>query len=123
MISKQIVTGALVAVFAASPMMAGAATRSDMQSKAAAKSTKAAAATHATTGTVKTVDATTLVITKAGKKASPMTFTVNPSTHTEGTLAVGSPVSVRYRDEGNAHVAMAITVQKPMATSRKGTAK
>jgi hypothetical protein len=41
-----------------------------------------------------------------------MTFMTNTSTHKEGTMAVGSSVSVRYRQEGNDYVATAVSVKQ-----------
>jgi hypothetical protein len=73
---------------------------------AAAHKTKAAP-THATSGVVKSVDDATLVITRSGK-AGEMTFTLNPSTHREGTISVGAPVSVRYHAEGKTNIATAV---------------
>ena len=76
--------------------------------KAAAKST---VATHSTTGTVKSIDSSTLVISKPGNKGD-MTFTVNGSTMKDGTVGVGSNVTVRYQTEGKSMVATAIS-EKP----------
>jgi hypothetical protein len=87
-------------------------------SSTAKPAANATIANHSTTGTVKSVDASTLVITHAGKKAEDMTFTVNSSTQKEGDVAVGAPVSVRYHDEGGAHVAAAI-VAKPAKAAGK----
>jgi len=69
--------------------------------------------THATHGVVKSVDDSTLVITRTGKTHGEMTLTVNSSTHREGEVGVGSPVSVRYRQEGKSYIATAISVQPP----------
>ena len=66
------------------------------------------AAKHATRGTVKSINATTLVITRPGK--SDMTFELDPSLHREGTIDVGTMVSVRYHEEGARHIATAIAV-------------
>jgi hypothetical protein len=41
-----------------------------------------------------------------------MTFKLSPTTHRDGTIVVGSTVSVRYREEGKDHVATAIALQK-----------
>ena len=68
-------------------------------------------ASHATTGVVKSMDAGTLVITRSGKPGGEMTFVMNPSTHKEGAVAVGSTVSVRYREDGKTYVATAITAK------------
>ena len=72
--------------------------------------TTATAATHATTGVVKSIDDSTLVIARSGKKGD-MTFAVSPSTHREGSVAVGSQVSVRYNESGKTYTATAITAQ------------
>lgn len=84
--------------------------------KAAAKSTMA---THSTTGTVKSIDSNTLVISKPGKKGD-MTFAVNGSTMKDGTVGVGSTVTVRYQAEGKSMVATAISEKpaKQMASTK-----
>ena len=69
--------------------------------------------THATKGTVKSIDASTLVITRKGKTGGVMTFALNPATHLQGTVAVGTSVDVRYREDGKTYVATAITAQQP----------
>ena len=73
--------------------------------------------THATRGVVKSMDASTLVITRTGKMHGEMTFALNPTTHLQGTVAVGTPVSVRYREDVKTYVATAVTAQpsKPRA--------
>ena len=83
--------------------------------------TKTMIADHATTGVVKSVNGTALVITRSGKDAGEMTFVLDHSTKRDGTIAVGAPVSVRYRENGSSHVATAITAQhaKSQATSKK----
>jgi hypothetical protein len=60
---------------------------------------------------VKSVDDTTLVITRATGNHADMTFTLNESTHREGTIASDTAVSVRYRDEGKMHVATAVQAE------------
>jgi hypothetical protein len=115
---KYIVAAALAAIVAV-PMIGVAQTA---QAPAAAKKETAktaakAAPTHATKGVVKSVDESTLVITKSGKKPEDMTFMVNASTHKEGAVAVGAPVSVRYQEEGKNHVATAVSVEQPKAKS------
>ena len=79
---------------------------------APAKTTHTAKSDHATTGTVKSVSDTSLVLTKSGKKHGEMTFQLDPSIHKDGAVAVGSHVSIRYRDDGNTHIATAITAHK-----------
>ena len=87
-------------------------------SQPAAKSQSAAkneSATHSTRGVVKSINDSTLVITRSGKKAGEMTLALNSSTHRDGTIAVGTPVSVRYTHEGKNYVATAITAQQAKA--------
>ncbi len=111
-------TALLVGALAAVPLVGHAATSGTIQTKPAAK--HAPAATHATRGVVKSVDGTTLVITRAGKKAGEMTFMLDQSTRREGTIAVGAPVSVRYREDGTTYMATAVTAHaaKPQAAHK-----
>jgi hypothetical protein len=50
-----------------------------------------------------------------------MTFDLNTATHREGALEVGAPVSIRYRNENNAHIAMAVTAQPVKRPAAHGT--
>ena len=79
---------------------------------APAAAAKTAKSDHATTGTVKSISDTSLVLTTSGKKHHEMTFQLDSSVHKEGAIAVGSHVSIRYREDGNKHVATAITANK-----------
>jgi hypothetical protein len=105
--------GALITM----PAAGFAAPAGKLQATTAAKHT-AAPATRATRGVVKSIDASTLVITTADKKHPEMTFALNTSTERGGTVAVGSPVSVRYHMDGKTMMATAITVQ-PAKTASK----
>jgi len=78
----------------------------------------ATAAVHATKGVVKSVDATTLVITKTAGKGPETTFVLNASTQKQGDIAVGSPVDVRYHAEGKTRVATAVSVARPIAKAK-----
>lgn len=102
----------LVGVLALNPLAAFAASSSGQTSHA----TKAQKASHATAGVVKTIDATSLVITRTGS-AGEMTFTLNPATRREGSLEVGTAVSVRYREDGNTHIATAVMAQSAAKAS------
>ena len=104
-------------VFAAAPPAKAPAKATTSHSTA----TKPATADHATTGVVKSVNATALTITRSGKEAGEMRFVLNPSTKRDGKVEVGAPVSVRYREDGSSHVATAISAQhaKPQSTSKK----
>jgi hypothetical protein len=72
---------------------------------------------HATAGVVKAVSATELTITKSGKQPADMTFVLNSSTKKDGKVEVGTPVSVRYKENGTSHVATAIAAQHSKTTS------
>jgi hypothetical protein len=91
--------------------------------KPASSSTKASAkpaATHSVQGVVKSVDASSLVITKSGKK-SDMTFKLDPSTQRDGSITTGSTVSIRYHMDGSTMVATAVNAEtpKPSKTAKK----
>jgi hypothetical protein len=82
----------------------------------------APAASHSVKGVVKSIDASSLVITKSGKAGGEMTFTLNADTKRDGSPAVGSPVSVRYRAEGSSMVATAVAAQ-PAKSAKTQTKK
>jgi hypothetical protein len=77
----------------------------------AAESLETAEIVRATRGVVKAISATTLIVSRPRNRGD-IAFTLSPAVHLEGTLVVGATISVRYRDEGNDHVATAISVQK-----------
>jgi len=81
----------------------------------------ASAATHSVEGVVKSVDASTLVITKSGKKGGEMSFKLDTTTQRDGSITTGSPVSIRYRMEGSSMVATAVNAEapKPSKTAKK----
>lgn len=87
--------------------------------KAAKAAPAAAVATRATSGVVKSVNDTTLVITRTGKKPDDVTFVLNAATHRSGTIDPGARVSVRYKEDGKTNVATAITAQAPKGASKK----
>ncbi|HEY7186291.1 MAG TPA: DUF5666 domain-containing protein [Vicinamibacterales bacterium] len=120
---KVLTTFALVAALAVAgaAQAAQATTAKKDTAKPAATTKPAAAASHSVKGTVKSMDASSLVITKSGKAGGDMTFTVNADTKKDGAPAVGSSVSVRYRTEGSTNVATAVTAQaaKPAKTQAK----
>ena len=123
-IAAVVVTGTLtitpLAGFAATPgqqarpaSQAPKAQQATPAAKPEAKPARTEAASHVTTGVVKSINATTLVMTRSGKGSGEMTFEVNTFTRRDGTIEVGAPVSVRYREEGKNHIATALTVQHP----------
>ena len=102
-----LVSGAL----SITPVPAFAATRAP-ESPSPDEGSQSTVARHATRGIVKSFDATSLVISRAGNRGE-MRFELHPSIHLEGTIDVGTTVSVRYQDNGTRHVATAITVENP----------
>jgi hypothetical protein len=51
------------------------------------------------------------LIARSRKRGSEMRFTLTPSTHRRGSVAVGTP-GVRYRKEGKTDIASAITAHQ-----------
>ena len=86
-------------------------------SSASQSATKSESNTHSTRGVVKSINDSTLVITRRGKQAGELTLALNSSTHREGNIAVGTPVSVRYTHEGKDYVATAISAQQAKAAA------
>jgi hypothetical protein len=93
----------LVAVLALVPAV-GFAQATKKSAAPAAK--KSAVSAHTTTGTVKSVSDSSLVISKGGKDE---TFVVNSTTEKKGTVETGAHVSVHYTMDGKNMVATAIT--------------
>ena len=108
----------LVGLLATSGLAIAQTTKSSSKSSST-KSTSTA--THSVQGVVKSVDASSLVITKSGKKGGEMTFKLDSATQKDGSIANGSPVSVRYRMEGSSMVATAVHPEaaKPAKTAKK----
>jgi len=103
-------TAALLGILLAAPW-AGLAAPAQAKAATTTPASKAAAGTHSTTGTVKSVTATALVVAHSGKNSGDMTFVLDPSTHREGAIDVGSSVSVRYRESGQSNIATAVTAR------------
>jgi hypothetical protein len=66
-------------------------------------------ATHFTQGTIASIDANQLVITKKVRgKAQQVAFAINSETQRSGNLATGSRVSVQYREIDRRNIAAAV---------------
>jgi hypothetical protein len=77
--------------------------------KAGSTAKTASAAAHSARGVVKSLDASSRVITqKAGKSTKEMSFVLDNSTQKEGDVAVGTPVQVTYHNAAKQHVASAV---------------
>jgi len=90
------------------PMLAMASAPQTQKPKASAKAA-AKAATHSTSGIVRSLDTGTLVIAKNDKTTKTDTFVLGPTTVKKGDVAVGVKVSVRYTTEGGQNIATAVT--------------
>jgi hypothetical protein len=100
---------------------AGSAFAATPQTTSAKKATPAAS--HTVKGTVKSLDSSTLVLSR--KKGADMTFALDSNTAKQGAPAVGSDVSVRYHNEGKTMMATAITAQavKQVASTKPAASK
>jgi hypothetical protein len=72
-------------------------------------------ATHATKGVVKSIDATSLVIARSGRRTKEQTFAMDQTTHQVGPVVVGATVEVRYRTEQGRRLASVVSVQEQKA--------
>src|SRR3954449_11874468 len=121
---KKMMQAALVAAAVlAVPAMSLAAQTKPATAPAAKSAGKAAsAATHSAKGVVKSMDATSLVVTEKGKDVS---YVLDASTKKEGDPAVGSNVTVMYKTEGTQHVATDVkaAAAKPAHSSTKPAKK
>ena len=98
--------GAFTAVFLAGSAAASRASSPDAPPQSYPSTT--AVSNHALSGVVKSVDATTLVVTRAGKSPGEITFVLGPSTHRDGVIGIGATVQVRFRTERDAYIATAV---------------
>ena len=83
------------------------------QSTSTASTKPAAAASHTVSGTVKAMDANMLTVTPSGKDKADLMVMLNSSTTKEGALAVGSKVSVHYKEENGQKIATAVKASAP----------
>jgi|AmaraimetP72IA01_FD_contig_31_1730613_length_502_multi_10_in_0_out_0_1 hypothetical protein len=125
-ITKAIAIAAMIAFPVASfAQSAPAAPAKTQTAPAPAKAEKAEkgtkkVASHATSGVVKSVSDSQLVITHgSGKSAKDETFVVNASTTKTGTIETGSKVSVHYTTEGSTMTATSIAASAPKASKKK----
>ena len=115
------VTKAAVLVAALAIPVAAFAAQADAKKPAAKK--EHAVMSHTTSGAVKSISDTSLVITKgAGKNAKDETFTVNASTKKDGDIAAGAKVTVAYTMDGANMVATSIKAA-PAKPAKKAPSK
>ena len=96
-------------------------TKAHSNSPAAPQAKITQPATHFTQGTITSIDANALVITKKVRgKAEQTRFTLNSQTQRNGNLAAGTRVSVQYREQKGQNIAAAVR-ELTVATSAKPT--
>ena len=110
------------AVLAVPAMSLAAQTKPAASAKQTAPAKPAATAkpaVHTAQGVVKSMDASSLVLTEKSKKD--VTFVVDASTKKEGDVAVGSTVHVTYKDDASQHIATDIkrAAAKPAKAAKK----
>jgi hypothetical protein len=69
-------------------------------------------ATHATKGVVKSIDTTSLVITRSTRRTKEQTFAIDGATRQVGRVTVGATVEIRYRSEDGHRLATVVSVQE-----------
>ena len=78
-------------------------------------------ATHFTQGTITSIAASQLVLNQTVRgKTQKLTFTLNPQTQRNGNLAVGTRVTVQYREDNSQKIATAV---RESAVKSTGAAK
>ena len=78
-------------------------------------------ATHFTQGTITSIQANQLVITrKIRGKPEQVTFAINSQTQQSGNLVPGARVSVQYREQDHQNVAAAVREMAAEAASKPG---
>jgi hypothetical protein len=78
-------------------------------------------ATHFTQGTITSINANEVVITKKVRgKAEQAKFAINSQTQRNGNLAAGTRVSVQYREQNGQNIAAAVRELSAAATAKPG---
>ena len=119
MFQAVVVAAAVLAVPAMSLAAHTQPAASDKQTAPAKPAATAKPAVHTAQGVVKSMDASSLVLTEKSKKD--VTFVVDASTKKEGDVAVGSTVHVTYKDDASQHIATDIKAAsaKPAKAAKK----
>src|SRR4051812_47025061 len=81
-------------------------------------------ATHFTQGTITSIDANQVVITKKIRgKAEQAKFTLNSQTQRNGNLTAGTRVSVQYREQNGQNIAAAVRELKVASSAKPSNAE
>jgi hypothetical protein len=102
----------LVAVIGGPASAVGAPAANSPRAQSVTSAPASHVATHSVQGVVRWIAPESLVIRRSVKKASDLSFRLNPATLRAGPIDIGSTVAVRYYIEGKTSVATAVTVRK-----------
>ena len=86
---------------------------------AAGEGHKKGAALHQFSGTVTSVDKSSLTVAKSGKEAKTMVFARSANTRTTGDLEKDAHVTVWYREDDGHIVAHRVVVKSPTRTAAR----
>ena len=107
---------ALIAVMTALPAAGFAQSTAPAKTKQTKAATTTKPATTTMTGVVKSVDETSMVMTRSNAKGPEETFQLDPS-H-KGKLAVGDTVNVKYYLDNANKIATSVTIKKSKAAGK-----
>lgn len=116
---KFALVGSLTVALCAAVLASQQDTKASPNPPAAPQAKTAQPATHFTQGTITSIDANQMVLTKKVRgKTEQMSFAINSQTQRIGNLAAGTRVSVQYRESDSQNVAAAVReLYKPRSKS------
>ena len=117
---KKFITALIVLGAVSAAPLAATAAASQKSHTASKPAASPKATTHAAGGVIKSIDGNTMVVSRSGKNGGEMTFVMNDSTDRKGNLAVGTPVSVRYHQDGRTNVATAVHAEQAGKATKSG---
>jgi len=113
--------GGLTVTLSAAVLAAQKDTKANRNPPAAPQAKTSQPATHFTQGTITSIEANQMVITKKVRgKAEQATFAIDSQTQRSGNLAGGTRVSVQYREGGSQKIAAAVRELPSKATVKPG---
>jgi hypothetical protein len=114
-------TGLLAVTLSAVTAAGQKSTKANSNPPASPQAKTSQPATHFTQGTITSIDANQLVISKKVRgKAQQVIFAINSQTERDGNLVTGSRVSIQYREADHQNIAAAVRELPAEATSKSG---
>jgi hypothetical protein len=118
---KFVLISALAVVFSTAISAAQRNDKANPSLPAAPPAKSSQPATHFTQGTITSIEANQIVITrKVRGKAEQVTFSINSQTERTGNLVPGTRVSVQYREADHRNIAAAVREMPVEATVKPG---